>query len=350
MSETALSISIRGNDFLGAYAEFWRAHDVNSFFRSPQHLAMIADLTRSALGFVVAEENGQDLAVLPFATLDGAFGAVVNSLPYYGTCSAVIGCERAGLVEHMCAALLANAGRKNAAAVTFVDDWRKHSFSTLQHADFVTHRSNQFIDLRRFRDHDPLSLYHQKTRNLVRKAEKLGIEVRRSHDLRDIDGLATAHRENMAGVRGIPKPERFFELLRDLSFPLGEWKLYVASLEGRDCGYLLNFYCGDTVEYYMPSVYVTDRSLQPLNLLIHKAICDSVEEGYTYWNFGGTWPTQESLRHFKIRWGGEETKYSYFTYIIDKKILGRSKSLVASAYPYFYVAPFECLGADRGSE
>jgi hypothetical protein len=344
MSDVDLSISVRGDEFLAVYAEFWRAHDASSFFRSPQHLAMIADLTRSRLGFVVAEERGREVAVLPFATLEGPFGAIINSLPYYGTCSAVIGGERPGLVEAMCGALLTRARGENVAAATFVDDWRAHSFALLRGADFVTHRTNQFINLSRFRDRDPLSIYHQKTRNLVRKAEKLGIEVRLSHDVSDIDGLAAAHRENMAGINGIAKPERFFEALRAPSFSLGKWKLYVASFEGRDCGYLLNFYCGDTVEYYMPSVYIADRSLQPLSLLIHKAICDAITHGYSYWNFGGTWPTQESLRHFKIRWSGEETEYSYFTYILDKEILHWSGQDLLAAYPYFYVAPFDRLG------
>jgi hypothetical protein len=351
MPETSMQISVHDSGFMAQYQALWRAHDSNSFFRSPAHLQMIAELTCSELVFVVASQTGKAVAALPAAGLAGAYGTVINSLPYYGTYSGMVGSDDADVCKMLQAGLMNHARAIGASAVTVVDDWRAKCFAGTSDATFITDRTNQFIDLSSFRGHEPMEFYHQKTRNLVRKAEKLGVSVHRSNNSADIDGLAAAHGENMAGVNGIAKPERFFELLRSTDNALGLHRLYVASLEGRHCGYLLNFYCGDTVEYYMPAVYVADRIAQPLSLLIHYALKEAVADGFAYWNFGGTWPTQDSLRHFKIRWGSQETKYSYFTYILDLRILKQSASDLLAAYPYFFIAPFERLGqADARGE
>lgn len=350
MSNSAASLEVRGPEFIYEFGQLHRAVDKNSFFRSPGNLRLITELTGSRLHFAVSIVDGVIQAALPFAIRDGRFGAVINSLPFYGTCSAVLWSPGHTSTEALVETVLAYGRSQGACSVTLVDDWRAKTLAGLKGAAFQTHRTNQFIELKRFVGGDPMAFYHQKTRNLVRKAEKLGVKVRRSEGGSDIAGLEAAHRENMAGVNGVAKPRAFFDRLRDASSPLGEHALFVASLNGRDCAYLLNFYCGDTVEYYMPAVYVEDRASNPLNLLIHTAICDAVRDGFAFWNFGGTWPTQESLRHFKVRWGSSEAEYSYFTYILDDSILANSAAEILSAYPYFFVAPFDKLGAHSGSK
>lgn len=341
------AFQIADEGFLDAYERLWAAHDRDSFFRSPAHLAFVRDVTKSELGFALALRGGEPVAAMPFAVKSGEAGAVINSLPFYGTYGAVVG-EADGTVPVIVHGLLEHARRSGVAAVTLIDDWRSPCFGAVGGEDFRTERSNQFIDLSRMRDTPPIEFYHQKTRNLVRKAEKIGVRVRRSQDVGDIIGLAVAHRENMAGVNGIAKPSRFFELLASPERSLGDSLLYVAAIDGRDCAYLLLFRCGDTIEYYMPAVFVADRASQPLSLLIHQAICDAVQDGFRFWNFGGTWPTQDTLRHFKIRWGSSETQYSYYTHILDNGILAAGRDSLLQDYPFFFVAPFDRLAATGG--
>ncbi len=97
----------------------------------------------------------------------------------------------------------------------------------------------------------------------------------------------------------------------------------------------------------MPAVHFVDRTLQPLSLLIHYAITDAVADGFAFWNFGGTWLTQDSLRHFKIRWAATETVYSYYTWILNRTILKRTAKDVLASYPYFFVAPFDQFAPDE---
>lgn len=332
---------IADEDFLDAYGRLWAEHDHDSFFRSPAHLAFIRDVTKSKLGFALAVRGSGPVAAMPFAMRRGDAGAIINSLPFYGTYGGVVGETDGRTVQIVVEGLLDHARRSGVAAVTLVDDWRSPCFRTVGGEDFRTERSNQFIDLSRMGSVAPIEFYHQKTRNLVRKAEKIGVRVRRSHAPDDIAGLAAAHRENMAAVNGIAKPSRFFELLALPERPLGDSLLYVASIDGRDCAYLLTFRSGDTVEYYMPAVFVADRVSQPLSLLIHQAICEAVQDGFRFWNFGGTWPTQDSLRHFKIRWGSSETRYSYYTHVLDKRLLAADRDSLLREYPFFFVVPFD---------
>jgi Acetyltransferase (GNAT) domain len=343
MRDDGITVGIEPAEFLITYEKLWQTFDSNSFFRSPAHLNLIAELTGARLGFAVAWTSGTTRAALPFAVKEGKFGPILNALPFYGSCSGIVGEQGALVSEAIFSGVHKFARSSGVVAATLVDDWRLKSFATLEGATYITERTNQFIDLTSFEADNVANHYHQKTRNIVRKAAKLGVTVRRSSEEADFDALQRAHNENMAAVGGLAKPTAFFEYLKHPGSPLGQMSLYVARHEGRDCAYLLNFYCGDTVEYYMPAVFVADRALQPVSLLIHTAISDAKADGYAYWNFGGTWLTQDSLRHFKIRWGSSETAYRYFTYLFDKSLIINDRAAITREYPYFFVVPFDKL-------
>jgi hypothetical protein len=337
------TLAIASGEFSPLYETLWKTHDAHSFFRSPGHLRMISAVADCEIGYVVLSKGSQLIAALPFATKSSKLGRIINTLPFYGSCSSVVGSTLGDHAVLMVRKLLSHAKATGVSTVTIIDDWRHNVFSRLGDADFVSKRSNQFIELSRWRGSSPIDHYHHKTRNLVRKAAKLGVVGRISEDLKDFANLEAVHRENMASVGGAAKPARFFEWLRENPQGLARHRLYVASLDGWDCAYLLNFYCGDTVEYYMPAVRVDARSAQPLSLLIDVALQDAMRDGYSYWNFGGTWPNQHTLRHFKTRWGGEESSYSYYTYVINPEILSCSSKELLSEFSYFFVVPFDRL-------
>lgn len=331
---------IEDTQFIAEYEALWRSFDGNSFFRSPSHLQMIVDVCQAHLQFVVARAaNGAALAALPFVSKHADHGIVINSLPFYGTYSAIVGgFDYESPLKNR---LLQYAQEIHALSLTIVNDWRAQHFSNCQDCTFITTRSNQYLDLMDFREGDALSMYHSKTRNLVRKAMKSAIKVRISTENSDIDSLARLHRDNMQSVKGIAKPQLLFDALKSRTYDLSPRKLYIASIDDQEIAYLLNFYCGDTVEYYMPAIDKAYRSFQPLSLLIHEAIEDAVADGFRYWNFGGTWPTQDSLRHFKSRWGSKEIEYCYFTYVFDQSVHNISIDTLQKSYAYFFVRPFQ---------
>ena len=69
----------------------------------------------------------------------------------------------------------------------------------------------------------------------------------------------------------------------------------------------------------------------------------ALSAGKTYWNWGGTWRTQEGEYRFKRKWGAEDHSYRYFVWLRDRSILKRSPTEIVQAYPGFYVVPFDAL-------
>jgi len=188
--------------------------------------------------------------------------------------------------------------------------------------------------------------FHYKTRNMVRKSQRAGLSVCVDNTAFDI--LERMHRENLAALGGAPKPARFFSLVDRYFRPDTDYQLYLAYKDGKPVSALLLFYFGSTVEYFMPATQVEFRELQPLTLLIFEAMTDASRGGLRWWNWGGTWKTQEGVYRFKKRWGTEDHSYRYHTIINRADLLEWSSARMLAEYPYFYVAPFSALLPKQG--
>src|SRR5439155_1691335 len=126
-----------------------------------------------------------------------------------------------------------------------------------------------------------------------------------------------------------------------------EIDLWVARHGGEIVAALLLFYFNQTVEYYTPVVVPDYRSWQPLSRLVLEAMQAAVARGFRFWNWGGTWTTQDSLRRFKSRFGACDKPYAYYTRVLDRRVLERSATELQRQYPHFYVVPFSALRESR---
>lgn len=328
-----------------AYRRLWSASNPNSFFRSIAHLAFIRDITDCEIRLAVIRNDEGGLAcALPFAVKHGPYGTILNSLPYFGSYGNVVGSRSEYVSSALVNGLFDFAKSIGCATLTLVNDWRDPAFyGDADPSLLVTRRTNQVTWLDQSSPDKLKDSYHYKTRNMVRKAEKEGITVHIGTDAADINGLRRIHHANMEALGGIGKPEAFFQLLESPVCDLGRARIYVAEHEGQAIAYLLNFYVGDTVEYYMPAVSAAHRNLQPLSLIVARAMHDAATDGYRAWNWGGTWPSQESLRRFKMRWGTTEYEYQYFTWVFNREILRNNVADLSAGYKFFFVAPYEAL-------
>ncbi len=342
------SFSIEEDGFFETYAALWQKHDQNSFFRSPSYIKIITSLTDSRAVFATMKgSSGEFVSAIPLAIKSGPKGDLYNSLPYFGTCGAVVGPDDPSMRRSMLKALVKSLANNKAAGLTLVDDWQKPHFGACPNPDYVSERSNQFVILDNVPGGKLLESYHQKTRNLVRKALRNGIAVRKSADKSEIFELLSVHQQNMSDVGGTPKARKFFELITDDGREI-DYELFIASHEGADIAFLLLIYCGNTVEYYMPAIRRDSRPLNPMNAAIYIGMLDAIERGYKYWNWGGTWPSQHNLRHFKSRWGSQETSYKYYSYVFNQELISFSAEQMLEHYPNFFIAPFDQLENQRG--
>ena len=195
-------------------------------------------------------------------------------------------------------------------------------------------------------DDDLMKIIHSKTRNLIRKAQKMDMKYYHSNSFEDLEFLAEVHKQNMEAVGAPPKELDFFIKISEIFEYDKDYRIYIAELDGVKIGALLIVYFNKTIEYFTPAIKVEYRNYQPLNLLIYNAMKDMSEKGYKNWNWGGTTiPGMEGVYHFKKRWGSDECNYYYYnTFYKNLDIIrGLSKKDLLNEYPFFYVIPFSKL-------
>lgn len=327
----------------GPYAEFAGAHPAALFFHSPAYLEFLCELLGAANHSLLAlDAAGKVLGALPLLGMQGAAGLVLNSLPFYGSHGGTLADEHA-VAAALLQAYSVLAAAPQCAGATLVENLRDRWDYTALKPSYTDERIGQITPIAHAGEHAArlMESFHFKTRNMVRKSQRGGFEVRVDNDALDI--LEAMHRENLAALGGIAKPPRFFSLIRKHFTPGRDYRLSFAYKDGRVAACLLLFYFGSTVEYFVPATQVEYREMQPLSLLIFEAMTDASQRGYRWWNWGGTWKTQDGVYHFKKRWGTEDHPYRYHTVLNRADILDWPREKILAEYPFFYVVPFSAL-------
>ncbi len=306
-------------------------------FHSCRYISLIAKMVNGKARFLTVKCGGNITGVLGYVEKETEWGLVVNSTPYYGSNGGIFSAD---VESTKLLGMHWEELSKTAAAATYITtplmpfQWKPSQ------SHFVVKRRTHINALPSpDAEEDDLFLqYHSKTRNVVRKALKQGMQVLRD-DL-DVRTLHDIHQENMMALRGNGKGWDFFSDIQTRFQPGVDFKIYYALIDGKKIAGLLLFFFNRTVEYYTPVIKQEYRSLQPLSLLIHQAMLESMKSGWAFWNWGGTWDSQEDLLHFKERWGGVETEYQYFSSVTNKSLLEAPVEKILSTLPGFFVKPF----------
>jgi|SaaInlStandDraft_3_1057020.scaffolds.fasta_scaffold14910_2 hypothetical protein len=288
---------------------------------------------------MVVDESNNIQAILPIMQKEGTLGTIINTLPYYGSNGGIIAKnDDAYNVLLNYYDELANT----VSGATYINNPLNINKEKVSH-DYSDIRIGHWTSLEKTDDipRSVMTSYHSKTRNLVRKAIKSNVEV--SIDNNEKKFLYQTHVENMQSVGGIAKEKMFFDLL-DKHFTAGEdYNIYIAKYEGKKIGAILLFYYNQTVEYFTPVAVSEYRNYQSTSLMVYQAMIDAIEKNYTWWNWGGTWLSQDGVYHFKSRFGAIDKKYSYFIKINNKDIYYATKEKLLNEYQNFYVIPFDKL-------
>jgi len=308
--------------------------------------------------YLCAFKDGKLVAALPVFIKRGSYGAVVNSLPFYGSHGGIV---HAGGVEDnvfnkLFQELDAICSEVGAFSCTVIEpptesrSWIYDSFG----AQLFDERIGQITELPVCDgnidvDTALFGIFHSKTRNMVRKGNKMGFQVSHNGSPENIRALHAIHNDNILSIGGVPKPLTVFEAILDLFRYDEEYRIYVAKKDGRIVSALLLFYFKDMVEYFTPATLADYRQQQPLSLLIYTAMRDAVVEyGSRFWNWGGTWLSQKGVYRFKSRWGARDCPYRYHVKMwIDLKDILYDKKRIMGEYKYFYLYPF---GIEKNGE
>lgn len=295
-------------------------------------------------GLLALDEGGDILAALPLMAMDGPFGTVFNSLPFYGSNGALVGENLAARAE-LLAAYHRLSQAPGVAVSTLIENPLAPGGAVGLAFDLTDERIGQMTPLPATGEKEAslMQSFHYKTRNMIRKAEKLGVDVMVDNEAMPF--LVEVHEQNMREIGGLAKSRNFFDALPQYFRPGQDYRLYVARLGGEPVAALLVFFYNRTAEYFTPVIRKEHRNTQALSAVIFDAMCDASAQGYAWWNWGGTWLSQDGVYRFKSRWGTQDLPYRYFTSVHNSAILRASRAELLSAYPSFFTVPFSALSA-----
>ena len=326
-----------------AYAAFVAAAPDALISYTLAYRDLLAELLGCAPRYAVALRDGVVAGVMPLMRADGAWGAVLNSLPYFGSnggplahdaeAAQALGDWYAGQARAegvLAGTVVANPLTEEVGAVALggdLEDVRIGHITPLAGAGDARERIAAAID--------------GSARRNVAKALRCGTVVTIDND--GFDQLESLHRRSMEAIGAQVKAPAFFAAVAR-HFRAGvDFDIYFAHIGDEAVAALLIFYCGATVDYYVPAVSPEHRGEQPMAAILLQAMTDAAQRGLAHWNWGGSWPSHESLQRFKAKWGGVPREYRYATTLNDRDVLSARPEELLAAYPGFFVVPFSHL-------
>ncbi|BDQ34709.1 GNAT family N-acetyltransferase [Pseudodesulfovibrio portus] len=312
-------------------------------YHHPQWLALVEAVTGADLNYVTADEGGEIAAAIPFfVSRDMGGGSVINSSPFFGSVGGILFREGA---DPACAGPMLEALDEFAAAhgvvsATIVTSPLDDTGGAL--AGWATEaplaRTAQVTELPAC-DEDLFGLLHNSKQRNIRSAGKKGVTVRPGGDA-DWQWFEAVHRSSMAALNGTPKPPAFFDCMKGSLHGGAGLKILVAEHESAPCAGLIYSTGGICGEYLVPVYEPEKSSLFGLQLLIYESLLDSRRDGCRFWNFGGTWPSQEGLYRFKRQWAAVDHAYEYHIKVYRPRLLELGADEILKYYPWFFCYPF----------
>jgi hypothetical protein len=321
-----------------------------SIYHLPIFLKCVQSITGGKLTYLVASIDDKFVGALPWLKSEqDSLGGIINSMPWYGSHGGCIARGsnsnevRKALLQHYQNAVACEGVLSATMILTHDENEFAASYQSELKPDAEDHRIGQVTELPL--DGDELTeritfTVKQKTRNLIRKSLKQGF----TESIEDTDYawkfLYETHLENMQAMNGKNKPKSHFEALRR-NIPTNMRRLSIAYLDKKPVAALLLLMSNQTIEYITPVVKVDYRSLQPLSFLIFKAMLELIKKDFHYWNWGGSWENQSSLRHFKAGWGAVEKPYQYMINVtpLGKTTFSTHTNNIFDLFPNYYIYP-----------
>ncbi len=331
-----------------------------SLYHSAENLEILKAVTNADINFIAIYDGSRLTGGIVYAVQNGPLGSVVNCLPYFGsygdapvTVDAPHGTEKSVYAE-----LIEQCRGIDALCLNVITSPFAH---TLHHEKVKEYLSPTFIDKRLCQisclpDYNGensehysekiLSMLQGRARTAYRKTQKTDFEYRRCSTEQEVRQFAQIHKANIEAKGGQFKTMDFFLKAFEMSQAKPETAELAAMFDkGKLIAGIVLFFFNDTVEYHTTCLLDEYRSIGPLNRIIVEKMIDAGMAGYRFWNFGGTWKTQEGVYLFKKSFGAGDRNYYYYTVFFRdvKRVKQMSVKEILKGYPFCYVIPFSEL-------
>lgn len=323
-------------------------------YPQPAFLKFLQDTVGGELRGIFHYEGKSLAGFFPFFRIEKEAGVIINSLPWFGShggCYVASHADPRGTRDQLLLHFkeqLASESKLISATISLspFENCYLDTYHEVFNTATTEERSGQVLTLPSMPNATLqevgarlMNMMLQKSRNCLRKGMKQGFEFVTDSSNEAWEYLYTTHKENMLAIGGTPKQLQAFESLRAQCSNDGV--LSLALLEGKPVAGMFCLYHKPHVEYFIPVISREFRSLQPLSYLLHMTMIKAVQDGFLYWNFGGTGRTQESLHRFKAGWGASDFSYSYIIVPGNHGKLHDSEWLrrMMVEYPSYYIYP-----------
>ncbi|RAP27580.1 hypothetical protein DID74_00305 [Candidatus Marinamargulisbacteria bacterium SCGC AG-333-B06] len=322
------------------YQEYVSNHKNGLFYYSVDFKKFLESLFDIESHYLIAIDNQEKIiGIFPLMIKNGRFGKVINSLPFYGSNGGILSSSKEAS-EALYSRYSKMINDPQFVAGTCIENPLNPESIDYKY-NYLDERVGQWTLLKEQTSNSLMESFDSSTRRNIRKAEKKGITI--EIDNTAISFLKDIHQQNMNDIGGLAKSDKFFSLIPNFFKPEQDFDIYVAKKGNKIIAALLLFYFNHTVEYYTPVIINEHRSDQPLAGIIFQAMSDAINKNYHWWNWGGTWKTQEGVYKFKKKWAAIDKPYKYYTTINNQTILDQSKKTLLSEYPNFFVVSFNEL-------
>ena len=162
-----------------------------------------------------------------------------------------------------------------------------------------------------------------KNRNMIRKAEKNGIEIHHAHDMelfKDFIRIYNATMDKDNAEEYYYFGEEFYKSIHeDLD---GNYEMFYATLDGQIIAMSIMLFANKQMHYHLSGSMLEYRNLAPSNLLLYKAAVWGCEQGYkTFHLGGGVGSGEDNLYKFKAAFN----RKSDYQFSIAKMVFDQEK-------------------------
>ncbi len=162
-----------------------------------------------------------------------------------------------------------------------------------------------------------------KNRNMIRKAEKNGIEIHHGKDqslFTDFKRIYNATMEKDHAEEYYFFGDEFYESIHNDLYD--NFEMFYAVLDGQIIAMSIMLFANDQMHYHLSGSMIEYRNLAPSNLLLYKAALWGCEQGYkTFHLGGGVGSGEDNLYKFKAAFN----RNSDYQFSIGKEIFDQNK-------------------------
>jgi hypothetical protein len=293
----------------------------------------------------VCDESNILTAIFPGFMKHTEMGTVYSSLPFFGPNSGLLfnkmDVNPREIYQLVFEELFHEFEKHNMISASFYTNFFDNS-------DYKYYDSflNDSLVIDKFTNVTPLQTYESSSTIAydIRKATKLGVQVRLIENVNDIKAIYDIYKQNCLDYNIPIKP---YNCIENLIKKQNEQNVetYIATFNEEIISALVMVFSPMTSSYYLPCTLPEYRTYQPMSFLIDYAITESLKKGRKYWNWESSPSKESGVYKFKKKWGAIDGEYRIyiksFKDIEFYKTLGQEK--IAAFFPYYFVYPFNKL-------